>query len=310
VDLNVLIEILTCPTCGGKVDLLKGENSLACQNCLTRYEVYDDRIPVLLNERSRKDIESFYQNRIPVPGQGKKKKTKRFFTQAPDLELNHKREKNLLRCINLLSEEQPRILTIGNFMPYREKTNDLAAEVRRKYAATLKMDILVRDNIDLVGDGHVLPLVDNYFDIVIAQATMKHLRDPGKFVREVYRVLRPQGIFYCEIAYLLPYHRWPGDYVRFTPLGYKELLKNFDIVDSNYIRGPSQTIADIVSIYLAMLLSFRNKLLYSIIIKSVSWVIHPLKYIDLFLWKNPWSDLLSQVNYCIAQKSETSKNEI
>lgn len=301
-NLDELLEILICPTCGGKLDLLKKEHGLTCQKCFTRYDLYDDRIPILLNEESKKDIESFYQNRIPIPGHREKKKIKRFFIQAPDIKLNHKRERNLLHCFNLLSGEKPKILTIGNFMPHRNGTNAQEREVRRKYGVALKMDILVRDNVDLVGDGHVLPLVDNYFDLVIAQATIKHLRNPKKFVQEVYRVLRPQGIFYCEVPYLLLYHRWPGDYVRFTPLGLRQLLKDYQIIETAWIRGPSQTVADVLSVYIAMLLSFKSRFMYSLILKSISWILHPIKYFDYLLQTNPWADLLAQVNYCIARK--------
>jgi SAM-dependent methyltransferase len=307
-DFDGLLSILICPTCGHKLSVRREADALDCPNCSAIYEIYDNKIPILLNEDSKREIGEFYQNRFPSIGERNPKK--RLFRQAPDVKLNNKREKSLLHCLVLTEEEEPKILTIGNLLPGEERKNDIETHVRKRFRNSLRMDIIAREGIHVVGDGHRLPFMSSYFDCVVAQAAIKHLRNPFKFMDEVYRVLKPGGILYCEVAYLLPYHRWPGDYIRFTPLGLKELLKNFDIIESNYVRGPSQTIADFVSIYFAMLLSFKSKLLYSIIIKGMSWLVHPIKYFDLFLWKNPWSDLLSQVNYCIAQKSVGSKSEI
>lgn len=310
--LDDLSKILICPTCSYRLMPTPGGKSFFCNNCSSNYEIFKGRIPILLNRESKKNIEEFYQTKQPpeMSNSLEKKKKDRLLRQAPGINLNHKREKNLLHCLGLLSNRGPKILTIGTFMPQGGKTTKLELQLRERFKDSLRMDITVRDDVDLVADGHRLPFISEYFDLIVAQATVKHLRDPIKFVGEVHRVLKPHGIFYCEVAYLLPYHRWPGDYVRFTPIGAIQLLKGFRIVDSNYIRGPSQTVADLISIYLAMLLSFNSRVLYSIMIKGVSWIIHPIKYFDLFLQKNQWSDLIGQVNYYISQKVSRNDDSI
>ena len=45
------------------------------------------------------------------------------------------------------------------------------------------------------GDIHELPFEDESFDAVYAHAVLMHLRDPIRAVREVWRVLKPGGVF-------------------------------------------------------------------------------------------------------------------
>ena len=45
------------------------------------------------------------------------------------------------------------------------------------------------------GDALDLPFEDNSVDVVVSLETIEHLTDPEKFVKEVKRVLRPNGVF-------------------------------------------------------------------------------------------------------------------
>lgn len=45
------------------------------------------------------------------------------------------------------------------------------------------------------GDSHNLPFEDNSFDKIVASEVLEHLDDDQKALKEVYRVLRPGGIF-------------------------------------------------------------------------------------------------------------------
>ena len=43
--------------------------------------------------------------------------------------------------------------------------------------------------------GEALPFKDNYFDIIFSSEVIEHIEEVGKFVREVHRVLKNQGVF-------------------------------------------------------------------------------------------------------------------
>lgn len=63
---------------------------------------------------------------------------------------------------------------------------------------TAKTNLGERDNIEyLNADIQDLPFMDDTFDVVIANSMLYHVPDLGKGLREVRRVLKPGGVFYC-----------------------------------------------------------------------------------------------------------------
>lgn len=47
------------------------------------------------------------------------------------------------------------------------------------------------------GELHEANYSANFFDVIIASEILEHLYDPRKLVREVYRILRPGGLFWA-----------------------------------------------------------------------------------------------------------------
>ncbi|HRY36859.1 MAG TPA: class I SAM-dependent methyltransferase [Candidatus Magasanikbacteria bacterium] len=60
------------------------------------------------------------------------------------------------------------------------------------------LEVLKKKNSKIktvVGDAEALPFEKNIFDIVTAAFLVVHLKDPTRFFDEVYRVLKPGGLF-------------------------------------------------------------------------------------------------------------------
>jgi len=55
------------------------------------------------------------------------------------------------------------------------------------------------------GDALMLPFADETFDLVTANMVLEHLAQPASQLREVYRVLRPEGIFVAHTPNVLGY---------------------------------------------------------------------------------------------------------
>lgn len=58
----------------------------------------------------------------------------------------------------------------------------------------------------LLADAHALPFRDAAFELVVSLAVLEHIRYPHVMMREVARVLRPGGVFFGSVAYLVPFH--------------------------------------------------------------------------------------------------------
>lgn len=72
----------------------------------------------------------------------------------------------------------------------------------------------IEGNFRLIeSEGESLPLEDNSFDITYSIATLEHVRDPGKVIAEMARVLKSGGILYCQAGPLWygfqGYHKKP-----------------------------------------------------------------------------------------------------
>lgn len=72
-------------------------------------------------------------------------------------------------------------------------------------------------------DGIQLPLRDNSVDMSYSRQVFEHVRHPEELIREVYRVLKADGIFVGSTSHLEPFHS--RSYWNYTPYGFCVLLR-------------------------------------------------------------------------------------
>ena len=80
----------------------------------------------------------------------------------------------------------------------------------------------------VIGDAHVLPFKDGCFEILISKDTLEHFLRPWRVVDEVHRVLKKEGLFIIWVPFMHPFHG--NDVYRYSPLGLRYLLHNFEII--------------------------------------------------------------------------------
>ncbi len=77
---------------------------------------------------------------------------------------------------------------------------------------------------DHTWDGITMPFNPAAFDSVIATEVLEHCPQPEVVLAEIYRVLKPGGIFFFTVPFLWPLHEVPHDEYRYTPFALQRLL--------------------------------------------------------------------------------------
>lgn len=94
-------------------------------------------------------------------------------------------------------------------------------------AKYLKADITPETSPDLlITDGGQVEESDESFEVVLSTQVLEHVYDPQSYLREVYRLLKPQGKFLLALPCLYEDHKCPNDYQRWMRQGLERDLKN------------------------------------------------------------------------------------
>lgn len=157
-------------------------------------------------------------------------------------------------------------------------------------------------NVDLVGDAHAVPVIDDTFDSVICNAVVEHVFEPEKVVKEMIRVLKPGGYLYAEVPFIFFFHGYPNDYRRYTREGVKLLFSDLDIVRTGITNGPVSAMLLSLNILLQMFVPPKRKRLRKAVNGLYRLLVFPLKYIDAIMVKNPEAHFLSGGFYLLGRK--------
>jgi uncharacterized protein YbaR (Trm112 family)/SAM-dependent methyltransferase len=307
-----LKDLLACPTCRAPLTEAEGER-LACLRCGANFEQRDG-VPVLLDEESRREILRFYGGRPEQEVEDRRRKAGKkagwldhLLTHPPSRKVGDKTVPNLQKLWRLVKQREPDplVLTVGKLkVNINRASSQDDPDVQALEAASVRLDIKPGPGVDVVGDGHKLPYLDNSFDAAIGLTTLKHLRNPYTFVSELYRVVKPGGLVYAQCVLYDPYHRHPGDYVHFTTSGIVNLFSQFEPVETGVNTGPSYTVFKMLPYYVGCLLGGKSPTRYKMALYGSMWLLSPIRYLDHFLLDSPWKDYVAFSNYFLGRKPE------
>lgn len=89
----------------------------------------------------------------------------------------------------------------------------------------IKVDYKKNQDIDIVADlNQKLPFEDNYADNVFLFNAIYIIDQPKDLLKEIHRVLKPNGVFFLNSPLINNEAPEPHDYFRFTSEGIKKLL--------------------------------------------------------------------------------------
>lgn len=70
---------------------------------------------------------------------------------------------------------------------------NLGSGIKKINDNVVNIDFYPFDNVDIVSDISDLPFNNNSVDVVINEFVLEHVKNPKKIVKEIYRVLKPNG---------------------------------------------------------------------------------------------------------------------
>lgn len=100
-------------------------------------------------------------------------------------------------------------------------------------------------SIDIESDlNKRIGLPKNYADTLVSLSVMEHLYNPEKFLKECYRILKPDGYFIIQVPWQWWIHEQPFDFYRYSPFGLQYMLEKagFNIIELSASSGVFTTL--------------------------------------------------------------------
>ena len=156
--------------------------------------------------------------------------------------------------------------------------------------------------VSIVADVESVPLPDGSIARIVSNNVLEHVKEPGKAVAEMYRLLEGGGLAYIATPFLYPFHYSPSDYQRWTKEGLIELLNEFEIIEIGTRAGPFSALTVYLCHLVGFIFSFGSVRLNSLITNLSMFVLFPIKLLDLIFNYWPQADTMAAVLYCVVRK--------
>jgi len=266
-----LLALLVCPACRGGVRAESAAPAITCGSCGATYPVVDG-VPFMLTAASRRSLDRGMEA-DPVPDASRRGRSKWIDRIA-----------RATACVAPTYDpgQETRIRALVRELGERANILDLGSGGRNWGTTVVGMDVERFPHVGVVGDGERLPFADGVLDGILCTGVLEHVSDAEAVVREIWRVLRPDGMVYVAVPFIQGYHAATGthqDFRRFTHIGLQHLLSAFEQVDFGVSGGPSSSLAWILREYLAMLFA-GGGWRYKIAFRVSAWLTFWIKYLD------------------------------
>lgn len=183
------------------------------------------------------------------------------------------------------------------------KIVDMGSGTRRLDPRAINIDLFKANNVNILGDAHNIPVKDGSVDGIVATGLMEYMRDPKEVAEEFHRILKRGGKLYVTC----PFIKWDHsdsevlDRFRFTKGQVKELFGAFEVLEL-FNKGSARATCEILVRFGAILFSFGNRYLFAMWNLIFTWMVWPIKFLDLILFKTKYDYLITQSFTLIGEK--------
>lgn len=183
--------------------------------------------------------------------------------------------KSILKALKeTLPHFEGKILDIGcGKMPYRNYILD-----NSKVTEYIGLDIetaLVYDKEvrpDYLWDGIKMPFENSSFESAFGTEVLEHCPNPEIVLKEVNRVLKPNGTFFFTVPFLWNLHEVPNDEYRYTPFSLERHLTNsgFTNISIKATGGWNASLAQLLGLWVRRSpMNSRNRKIFSFLLKPI-----------------------------------------
>jgi SAM-dependent methyltransferase len=167
------------------------------------------------------------------------------------------------------------------------------------------LDLVAGQHVDVVGVAEELPFPNGSLDGALMLAVLEHVADSHRALRELRRVLRPNGMLLIATPFIQGYHPTPLDRRRFTREGLKAELEaeGFTVEATGIVNGPGSAMAWVTAEFLALLFSGRSRKLHRVVLSVTSWIAWPLKWLDVWLVRHPLAEVIASGVWASARRN-------
>jgi SAM-dependent methyltransferase len=273
---------LRCPGCRAS-ELLEEAEALRCRSCGARYPVRDGR-PTFHAQGAGGPSDSLDRLKRPY------KRFRRLYAF-------------LVYLVSPLFFDRTRRRFIDRHIRGREGTFiNLGSGNTVLHGSVINVDIGAYDGVDLVCDILSLPLEDESVDVVLNISVLEHVPEPERVLDEIRRVLRPGGLVYTDVPFVVGYHASPQDFSRWTHQGVVRLHHGFDTESVTINGGPTSALLWVFQEWLAIVLSFGSRRLHDLVYLVVMCLTFPFKFLDFLLKRNPLATHISSCFIYVGRK--------
>lgn len=181
---------------------------------------------------------------------------------------------------------------------------NIGAGQTRLHPRMQNVEIEPGPEIDIVASVTALPLADDSVDLVVTQEVLEHVPQPLKAMEEIRRVLKPGGIAFVQLPFIIGDHPCPNDYWRFTREGIVELARQagFTRIERHITVGSGTGFYRIGVEFWAILLTLLTPGLYRYAKGAAALVLYPLKWLDALMSRHPEAHRVAGGFFIIATK--------
>lgn len=145
------------------------------------------------------------------------------------------------------------LLDIGcGKMPYKDHILN-NSEIDKYIGLDIEDALIYDEDVkpDFLWDGKTMPFQSNTFTNAFGTEVLEHCPEPEVVLKEVYRVLKDEGVFFFTVPFLWNLHEVPNDEYRYTPFSLKRHLKNagFENIEIKATGGWHASMAQMLGLW-------------------------------------------------------------